>query len=142
MSSVWPTSPSVQSDPLPGPWLLARGGKGLRYAETIGLVIEAAETAVCFLTGITYDSDTNHQFIDHVLVGIQSKVKEAREKGITFFYKVRFAEAHLDGFPYMVPMVARAARGGALEPFYGGRDTAHTTKSGARATCTTSTVLQ
>ena len=84
----------------------------MRHAETIGLVIEAAETAVCFLMGITYDSDTNHQFIDHVLVGIQSKVKEAREKGITFFSKLRFADAHLDGFPYLVPMVARAARGG------------------------------
>ena len=92
----------------------------MQYAEMIGTVIEAAETAVCFLISITYDSDTNHQFIDHVLVGIQSDVKEAREKGITFFSKLRFADAHLDGFPYVVPMVARAARGGALEPFYGG----------------------
>ena len=56
----------------------------------IGTVIEAAETAECFLIGITYDSDTNHQFIDHVLVGIQPKVKEAREKGITFFFQAPF----------------------------------------------------
>ena len=82
----------------------------MKYAEMIGTVIEAADTAACFLIGITYDSDTNHQLIDHMLVGIQSKVKEAREKGITFFSKLRFADAHLDGFPYVVPMVARAAR--------------------------------
>ena len=107
----------------------------------IGTVIEAADTAACFLIGITYDSDTNHQFIDHVLVGVASKVKEARHKGITFFSKLRFADVQLDCFPYLVPMVTRAARGGALEPFYGGRDTAHSTKSGTRAICTTSTVL-
>ena len=107
----------------------------------IGTVIEAADTAECFLIGITYDSDTNHQFIDHVLVGVASKVKEARHKGITFFSKLRFADVQLDCFPYLVPMFPRAARGAALEPFYGGRDTAHSTKSGTRATCTTSTVL-
>ena len=113
----------------------------MKYAEMLGTVIEAADTAVCFLIGITYDSDTNHQFIDHVLVGVASKVKEARHKSIPFFSKLRFADVHLDCFPYLVPMVTRAARGGALEPFYGGRDTAHSTKSGTRATCTTSTVL-
>ena len=113
----------------------------MKYAEMIGTVIEAGDTAECVLIGIIYDSDTNHQFIDHVLVGIASKVEEAREKGITFFSTLRFADARLEGFPHMVPMVARAARGGALEPFNGGRDTAHTTKSGTRSTCTTSTIL-
>ena len=113
----------------------------MQYAEMIGTVIEAADTAECFLIGITYDSDANHQFIDHVLVGVASKVNEARYKGIPFFSKLRFADVQLDCFPYRVPMIPRAARGAVLEPFYGGRDTAHSTKSGTRATCTTSTVL-
>ena len=121
--------------------LKARGGKGLRYAEMIGTAFAAVEEACCFHLGTTYDSDTNHQFMDHVLVGVNQKVQMARDECIPFFKDLRFRQVQMTGFPYRVPVCARASRAGAVEPFYGGRDSAHTLKSGTRSMCTPSTVL-
>ena len=107
----------------------------------IGTVLQEGEAAHCFVLGITYDSDTNHQFIDHVLVGRQRKVDQAKGNRIPFFSTLRYASVDLEGFAYRVALVARQARGGALEPFYGSRDTAHNTKCGTRVLTASSTCL-
>ena len=52
----------------------------------VGVVLASAEVGGCFVMGVTYDSDTSHQFMDHVLVGVTAKVKQAKEKAIPFFH--------------------------------------------------------
>ena len=107
----------------------------------VGSVLEGTEKASLFVLGCTYDSDTNHQFMDHILVGIKPKIVQAQELQIPFFKQLSFASVSMTGFPYRVPRLARAARGDAKEPFYGGRDTSHVTKGGTRATCSGASVI-
>ena len=107
----------------------------------IGTVLVAAEAANGFVLGQSYDSDTNHQFMDHILCGIRSRITIARAQEIPFFKDLTFRSTPLECVPYKVPYIARAARGNCKEPYYGGRDAAHTTKAGSRAPCSMATVI-
>ena len=45
---------------------------GLKYAFMVGSSMQAADDARTLVFGVSYDNDTNHQLMDHVLVGIRS----------------------------------------------------------------------
>ena len=109
------------------------GGGGLSYAHTIGSSLQAANAAASWILGCTYDNDTNHQFMDHILVGVRSRILKARTEQVPFFNDLKFKDVGLEGFPYKVAVVSRTARGGKSEPFYGDRCGAHTFKGGTRS---------
>ena len=88
------------------------------------------------------DNDTNYQLMDHVMVGIPSKVEYCVKLGIPFFSQLEYKEVDVECFPYRIACARRPARGNALEPFYSCRDPAHTMKAATRALCSPARFLR
>ena len=106
---------------------------GLKYAFMVGSSMQAADDACSLVLGTSYDNDTNHQLLDHVLVGIRSRIQRVRTEGIPWFSALKFRSIPIVEFPYKVAYMARKALGGKEEPFYGDRCAAHPFKGGTRS---------
>ena len=102
-----------------------------------------AFAAGAFLLGAGGDNDTNYQLMDNAMVGNPRGIVMCKELAVSFFKDMEYASrsVKLIGFSYRVPLVRRPARGGRLEPFFGSRDPAHTTKAVTRTLCTPACAL-
>ena len=109
------------------------GGGGLKYALMVGSSLMAADNALTLILGISYDNDTNHALIDHVFVGLRSRIERVRKAAIPWISELKYRTVPIEGFPYKCAFMPRKALGGQLAPIYADRCAAHTFKGGTRS---------
>ena len=107
----------------------------MHYAKIIGQVLVDANNAEAFIIGASADSDSRHQLVCAVCVGLRPKILLVRAENVPFFQDLKFRRVDLLCIPYACPFTKRKARQNEEEPFFYRRDSAHVLKGCARATC-------
>ena len=80
---------------------------GMKYALMVGSSMQAANDALMLIYGASYDNDTNHQLMDHVLVGIRSRILRVRNAATPRFMPLKYRKVPLDEFSYKLAVHPR-----------------------------------